>query len=77
MKPLSSYFIIALVLISQPACNQVEFKSADDLIQRYITENHVPGFACAVIKNNDSNSCHAIMGEGSNQPGRKHKHLSA
>jgi len=49
MKPLQSYLIIALILSSIPACIQVDFKSADDLIKKYMTENHVPGFAYAVI----------------------------
>jgi len=52
MKALQIIFVLALILSCNPASNQIDSISIDDLIDKYMAENFVPGFACAIIKNN-------------------------
>jgi len=35
------------------SCNSIDSNRLDDLAEAYMTENHVPGMVCAVVKNGD------------------------
>lgn len=45
--------LLFISIISITACKQSDYSLFDDFIEKYMLENHVPGLACAIIKEGD------------------------